>query len=132
MKRTLILALSALASMASAQSFNPDAYLGANPDVRAAGMTAYQHINLIGAEELKIRLAATKALEAKANSANDVKYMFCDCVAFWEFAIIQDAAHWYVGSQDGKTTTKELTAQGWRIQNAFSINAKQYFIVFVK
>ncbi len=117
---------------AFAQSFNPDAYLGANPDVRAAGMTAYQHINLIGTDELKIRLAATKALEAKANAINEVKIMFCSCSVFTESATVQDSLSWNLALTTGKTTVKALILEGWRIQSTFNITTTQFYFVFVR
>jgi hypothetical protein len=112
--------------------FNSDAYLAANPDVRAAGYTAYQHINMIDGAELAARLASTRALVAKSNSAAEIQVMFCDCSAFTEDSTIQNMAAWQLGLQTGRTTARAMVKDGWRLQNTVSLNARQYLFVFLR
>jgi hypothetical protein len=132
MKRITALALFFVTISALAAELNTDAYLAANPDVRAAGLTAYQHVNMISGDELTSRLAAADALVKKATIA-DVKIMFCDtCYSFSENATILPPDDWYLGIYTRKTNAKDMVKAGWSIQSTFSLNAKQYYIVFVR
>jgi len=65
-------------------------------------------------------------------ASRDVKIMFCDCSNFTESSIIQNANDWYIGSANNKSTVKTMIQEGWFIQSAFNLNAKQFYIVFVK
>ena len=125
--------LAALLSHAvQAAPFNPEAYLAANPDVRAAGLGAYQHVAMISGNELAARLAAADALVKKA-TISDVKVMFCDCGGIIdEDSAIQQTTSWYLGQSTGKSTIKEMLKAGWEIQTAFNLNAKQFYIVFIR
>lgn len=121
-----------LSHSAQAAPFNPEAYLAANPDVRAAGLGAYQHVAMISGEELAGRLAAADALVKKA-TISDVKVMFCDCAGMLdENSVIQQTTAWYLSQTTGKSTIKDMIKSGWQIQTTIAINAKQYYIVFIR
>lgn len=72
-------------------------------------------------------------LASSSNTVFDeVKVMFCDCSNFDESSTIQNAPAWYISSPSDKATTKAMVAAGWSIQSVFNLNAKQFYLVFVK
>ena len=136
LSRFVVAACFAVALPLQAQQFNPDAYLGANPDVKAAGLTAWDHIAYLRKNnlqsELKARLAAATELNAIVNSAGDVKIMFCACDYLDENSTIQNTLLWAAGAPTGKTTIKEMVLQGWRVQSVNLLNKSQFWLTFVK
>lgn len=116
-----------------AADFNPEAYLAANPDVRAAGLGAYQHIASITEPELSVRLGYTAALVAKTTAVHDVKVMFADSGILDESTtVIQPMIDWYASTGKNKTSMKDMIKAGWSLQNAFAVNTKQFYLTFVK
>jgi hypothetical protein len=64
----------------------------------------------------------------------DVKILFCGDGAgtFTENSTIQPQGNWTMGDKTEKTTAREMVMQGWTLQSIFPLNAKQFFVVFVK
>ena len=89
---------------------------------------------LMGMFFASVSFASSPNALIKSTPAKDVKILFAnmDFPNFTEDSKILSQKDWYTESKDSETTVKKMVQQGWTIQSIFTINAKQYFIVFIK
>ena len=62
----------------------------------------------------------------------DVKIMFCNCDGLWEYSVMQPWPYWFLGRTDEMTTIKTMVLEGWTLHAINNLNAKQFYITFVK
>ncbi|MCV6607460.1 MAG: hypothetical protein OIF32_04555 [Campylobacterales bacterium] len=67
--------------------------------------------------------------------ATEVKVMFANSLSS-ETSEIQPYTYWYLGSDTGKTSLKDMYAEGWRLVSVVKLNAiadqKQFWLFLEK
>ena len=69
---------------------------------------------------------------AGAPALSDAKIMICDCALFDEDSVIQGPPEWAASNALDQSTPKAMAQSGWALQSVSRINARQFYLTFVK
>lgn len=85
-----------------------------------------------------ITTSAYSAEQSKLDSAirpvKDIKILYTEVhTSFDENSFLRNQLDWLgYGDINKKTTAKTMIQEGWTLQNMVALNAKQFYLVFVK